>query len=207
MKALVILLGTACIASAAFGAGYKKNKDAKSKNGFKPKQVNASIFNAGITTPLGGINGTPHLGVEIGFSTPLKANAKKLNLNVGADLGFFNQKDLQNGYYLKPNISYSFPIYKGFYLQPKLGAGFMLSNTLNQEFSRETSGAYSASSNWHPQFLGTFGVQAGLPVYKSKQQTYEAFVRYEFGAQTPFSAISALLPMSLWHLGINVKGE
>jgi hypothetical protein len=213
MKAVVTTLCGIIIfgsAQATFTNGNVKKTKAKAetkKKKFTKVQKSISLFNAGITLPPKVFNGTPHLGVEVGFSVPLKKKIAKLGINYGADAGFFNQSNLQNGLYVKPNIALTIPVYKSFNLQPRVGAGLLFATNLNKEFKQEANGQYAMIGNTRTQFLGTAGLQANMNVYATKQLQYQAFVRYEFAAQTPFSAISSLLPMAMLHLGVSVKGK
>jgi hypothetical protein len=164
-----------------------------------------SIGNAAISMPPALLNGTFHPMVEVGFTKPFRKNATKQRLTVGADAGYFNQKGLQSGFYLKPNIALNIPVYKSFSIAPKLGAGLLLTKNANEEFKLQTNGTYKQIGNVNPQFMATLGVQPTLTVMNSNKYKYSVFMSYEFAAQTPFSAISSLLPMTMVRLGLKVQ--
>ena len=164
-----------------------------------------SVGNAAISTPPALLNGVFHPLVEVGFTKPFRKNAGKQRLTIGVDAGFFAQKGLQNGFYLKPNVNLNIPIYKSFTITPKLGAGILFTKNSNSEFELQTNGTYLKKSPINPQFLGTIGVQPSVNLLNTKKYKYSVFMSYEFAAQTPFSAISSLLPMTMIRLGLKVQ--
>jgi hypothetical protein len=208
MKSLFILL-LSFITVTAFAFNTKKVASKKKaltyKSIFNNKTIyNFSINNAAISMPTKVFNGIMHPGVEVGFSVPLK-NAKP-KLTVGADAGYYRQQGLQSAFYIKPNIAYKIPITKKLSITPKLGAGMVIMHNQNAEFKFE-SGIYTSVNRNIPQFMGSVGVQPSYNFYNSKTYKYNVFVRYEFAAQTPFSAISSILPITMLHLGITIQGS
>ncbi len=180
-----------------------------SKSRIKSKLAPCTLFfsfgNAAISMPPAGLNGTFHPMFEFGLSKPFRKNSARQRLSVGVDAGMFAQKGLQNGVYIKPNMAVNIPIYRSFTISPKLGAGLLLTKNANDEFKAQTDGSFKKMSPLHPQFMGTLGVQPSLTVYNGKKYKYNVFMSYEFAAQTPFSAISSLLPMTMVRLGLKVQ--
>jgi hypothetical protein len=211
MKTLLSFSFLLLLSIAAFGIGKvpKAQKvGAKKQTKALPKKTTFQfgLLNSAISTNKV-INGTPHLGVEVGFSVPLNKNAKKQRFTVGADAGYFFQKGLQSGAYIKPNIAYTIPVAKGVTLQPRIGLGYMLTTNSNNEFKLGTNGEYSKISPYNSQMLASVGVQPNFSIYNSKQYRYNAYLRYEFGMQTPFSTISTLLPMTMMHIGLKIENQ
>jgi hypothetical protein len=214
MRSLSILL-LICVSCTVFAQNKKaktvKNSNSAASSSSKLRSKLAattkylSIGNAAISMPTLGFNGTAHPLVEVGFTKPFKKNSAKQRLTVGADAGYFFQSGLQSGLYLKPNLNFNFPIYKAFSIHSKIGAGLLLANNYNSEFALQSNGLYKNTSSLHPQFLGTIGLQPTLNVYNTKKYKYNVFMSYEFAAQTPFSAISSLLPMTMIRLGLKVQ--
>jgi hypothetical protein len=215
MKSLLTILAISILSATAYGFG---NNNIKLKKGAKktiikrkslPKNAALSfgVFNAGITMPTKILNGTPHVGVEIGYSVPIKKDAKKQRLTVGADGGYFFQKGLQSATYIKPNIALKVPISKKVNVQARVGAGVMLTKNQNNEFAQNENGVYQKVSPYNTQFMGSVGIQPNFNVYNSKHFKYDAYVRYEFAMQTPFSAISSLLPITMFNLGVKVENK
>jgi hypothetical protein len=204
MKTLLTLIALTLITSTSFGIIKKKRAGKKAMP--KSTSYHVGFQNVAISMPSKVLNGMPHFGVEVGFSVPLKKNAKKQRFTVGADGGYFFQKGLQSGTYVKPNIAYSFPITKKISLQTRIGAGLLVTNNLNKEFKQNESGVYKKVSPLNPQAMLSLAIQPNVNVYNSKKYRYDAYLRYEFAAQTPFSAISTLLPLTMLQLGITIKG-
>jgi hypothetical protein len=204
MKTLLTLIALTLITSTSFGIIKKKRTGKK----VMPKSTayHVGFQNVAITMPTKVLNGAPHFGVEVGFSVPLKKNAKKQRFSVGADGGYFFQKNLQSGTYIKPNIAYNFPITKRISVKSRIGAGLLVTNNLNKEFKQNESGVYQKVNSLNPQAMISLGVQPNVNIYNSKKYRYDAYLRYEFAAQTPFSAISALLPLTMVQLGITIQG-
>lgn len=184
----------------------KTSFSSKLKSGLATSTKLVSVGNAAISIPPAFTNGTFHPLVEVGFTKPFKKSSAKQRLTVGTDVGLFAQQGLQSGLYIKPNISYNLPIYKSFSIAPKLGAGALFTKNANQEFKyNEADGTFKQLGSVNPQFFGTIGLQPSVNVYNSKSYKYNVFMSYEFGAQTPFSAISSLLPMTMIRLGLKVQ--
>jgi hypothetical protein len=207
MKIFLTILASVLITTASFGFVKNATKKASKKVFSKNTTYHIGLLNSAITMPTKILNGTPHLGVEVGFSAPLKKDAKKQRFNIGADAGYFYQKGLQSVTYLKPNIAYNIAITKKINIQPRISAGAMLTNNLNNEFKANADGVYQKTSPLNLQAFGSIGVQPNVNVYNSKHFTYDAYLRYEFGMQGPFSAISAVLPLTMFHLGVNIKND
>jgi hypothetical protein len=204
MKTLLTFIAFTFITSTAFGIIKTKKKLKKVLPASTAYHI--GVQNVAISLPTKLINGTPHIGVEVGFSVPLKKNAKKQRFTVGADGGYFFQRGLQSGTYVKPNIAYSFPITKKLNVQTRLGAGLLVTNNLNKEFKQNEAGTYKKVGSLNPQAMLSFGVQPTYNVYNSKKYQYNTYLRYEFAAQTPFSAIASLLPLTMFQLGVTIQG-
>jgi hypothetical protein len=204
MKTLLTLIAFTLLTTTSYGIIKKKKAGKK----FMPASTayHVGVQNVAISMPPKLFNGSPHVGVEVGFSVPLKKNAKKQRFTVGADGGYFFQKGLQTGTYVKPNIAYSFPITKRLSVQTRLGAGLLLTNNLNKEFKQNETGEYKKVSPINGQAMMSFGVQPTYTVYNTKKYRYNAYLRYEFAAQTPFSAIASLLPLTMLQLGVTIQG-
>ncbi len=208
-----ILFSIALIASATLAFGIGKNtstvkKAATSKVGFtKGMSAHIGLMNAAITMPTKVLNGTPHYGVEIGFSAPLKKDAKKQRLCVGADAGYFYQNGLQSGTYVKPKLSYKIPVTKKINIEPRIGVGGMVTKNLNNEFKRNNGGDYVCVSPYNTQAMVSVGVQPNIKVFNGKKYNYDAYIRYEFAAQTPFATISSILPITMMQLGMKVSSS
>jgi hypothetical protein len=204
MKTLLTLIALVLISSTSFG--IIKTKRSKKRTMPKTTAYHIGVQNVAIGMPPRVLNGTPHIGVEVGFSVPLKKNAKKQRFTVGADGGYFFQRGLQSGTYIKPNLAYSFPITKKLSVQTRLGAGLLVTNNLNKEFKQNEGGVYKKVSPLNAQAMFSFGVQPTYTIYNAKKYNYKAYVRYEFAAQTPFSAIASLLPLTMLQLGVTIQG-
>jgi hypothetical protein len=202
-----------CFGVTVSGFALKKNNTStKSSTTKKTFISNAAyhvgIMNAGITMPTRILNGTPHFGVEVGFSAPIKKDAAKPRFQVGADLGFIHQGGLQTGTYVKPNVSYKQPISKKINVQARVGVGAMVTKNLNNEFTiHPTTFEASKTSPYALQALPSIGIQPNFAIASGKKYNYEAYLRYEFAAQTPFSVISNILPITMMQMGVKVKSN
>ncbi len=206
MRLLTAILFS-CICAISFAQNQKvlPKKSPKSNLPLNASSIQLSIGNAAISMPPVSINGTFHPTAEVGFTKPFKKNSAKQRLSVGTDIGYFNQQHLQSGVYLKPNIQVKIPVFKSFSLVPKLGAGLLVTKNANKEFAIQPNGTYKNMGKLNSQFLGTLGLQPTVNVYNSNTYKYNVFMSYEFAAQTPFSAISSLLPITMMRLGLKVQ--
>jgi hypothetical protein len=202
MKSLLSIVAFVVISTTVFG--INRNPEGRKKL-LKINSYHIGVQNVAISMPNRVFNGTPHFGAEVGFSVPLKKAAKKQRLSVGADGGYFFQKGLQSGTYVKPNIAYHIPVTKKISVQTKLGTGLLVTKNLNNEFARDAAGKYNKVGPYNPQAMVSIGVQPMVNVYNSKKYRYDAYVRYEFAAQTPFSAISKMLPLTMLQFGIKIN--
>jgi hypothetical protein len=202
MKNLLLLFAFAVTSTAVFGINRNPNSTKKLS---KINSYHIGLQNVAITMPTKVLNGMPHIGVEVGFSVPLKKDAKKQRFTVGSDAGYFFQKGLQSGTYLKPNIAYHIPVTKKISVQTKVGTGLLVTKNLNNEFARNELGEYKKVSPYNAQAMISIGVQPNINVYNTKKYKCDAFVKYEFAAQTPFSAISKILPLTMLQFGIKIN--
>jgi hypothetical protein len=210
MRNILFLAFMLCTVS-AFAAFQKKGKNKKActtvcKYFNKKTKYNFSLNSAAISSPTKPFNGLFHPGIEIGFQKPVFNKKISSKLTYGADAGYYRQQGLQSALYFKPNLNYTFAITKKFSITPRLGAGLVIIHNQNSEFKTQTDGTYKKVGRNIPQFMGSIGVQPNYNVYNSKTYSYNVFMRYEFAAQTPFSAISSILPITMLHLGLSVQG-
>jgi hypothetical protein len=202
MKSLLSIIALVVISTAVFGINRNPNRTKKLP---KITSYQVGLQNVAITMPNKIFNGMPHIGVEVGFSVPLKKDAKKQRFTVGADGGYFFQKGLQTGTYVKPNIAYHIPITKKVSVQTRVGTGLLITKNLNKEFAQDAAGKYQKVGPYNAQAMLSIGVQPTVNVFNSKKFKYDAYVRYEFAAQIPFSAISKLLPLTMLQFGVKIN--
>jgi hypothetical protein len=212
MKSLylhIILVATMALLTlstqAAFRPGGSKASGKPKGSIFKKAVKSIGFLNSAVSMPTTPVNGRWHGGVQIGYKTPIRQ--KKTTLYAGAELGVFYQKSLQTATYLKPTLSCNIPIAKKLSIEPVLGVGLLTSYKYNPEFTLQANGTYSTAARLVPQFMGSFGVQPSYQIYTTTKYNCNVYMRYEFAAQTPFSAISSLLPLTMMHLGISISGK
>jgi hypothetical protein len=210
MRQLLLLAFMLCTIS-TFAAFQKKGKAKKScttvsKIFNKKTKYNFSLNSAAISMPTKTFNGLFHPGIEVGFQKPVFKNKMNTKLTFGADAGYYRQQGLQSALYFKPNLTYNFAITKKLSIAPRLGAGLVIMHNQNSEFKMKTDGTYAKVGRNIPQFMGSIGVQPSYNIGNLKGYNYNVFMRYEFAAQTPFSAISSILPITMLHLGLSVQG-
>jgi hypothetical protein len=184
----------------AFAFYVKKEKKASKR----PVSFNASVKNFAIAMPPAFKNGSWHPGVEVGFNVPIKKDSKKKRLTVGANAGYFAQSNLQRSVYLQPKIEYKINVTKNLSISPNIATGLQLVRNTNSEFTFASNNTFTKNSPYRAQFLGSLGVAPEFKIGSDKRFDYSVFVNYQFAAQTPFSALSSLLPMSVASVGIRI---
>ncbi len=198
MKGFLVIL-TLVITTNSFGFIVKK--DSKIKSGSK-RNISYDIAFKNFAMPF------PLLikseGVEVGFNIPIKKSIKKQRLNIGANAGFFTQKNLQNNFYLQPKIEYKQPVYKGVSISANFGAGAQFVSNSNKEFGFKGRNSLEKLLNIQTQFLGAIGIAPEIKLGNDKHFEYAAFVSYQFGTQIANTTGGSLLPMSLTGIGIRV---
>lgn len=198
MKSLLTIIAFTACSYMAFGIGTNPSNKGKAKKTVVTKAVKKHAAKQA-SCHMGLINTTnakPRFGIEVGFSAPLLKDAKKPRFTVGADAGYFFSNTSNAKVYVKPNIGYTVPLTSRINVQTKMGAGVMVNNA-----NTETN------NNASTQPMLSFSVQPNVNVYNSKKYRYDAYLRYEFAAQSPYNTFSNLIPLTMLQFGVNIQGS
>lgn len=167
--------------------------------------VELSFFNNGTFMPgkgrLGVWSPTFHPGFSLGTRFYYRQKEKS-QLFQTVKLGYFYHRHAQHGIQLYTELGYRYQFTPAWYLEPKLGAGYLLSIPAMQMFEFK-DGAYQQKP-----FKGRHQLMAGLNLsigYSFRQKTklpLDAFLGYQFWVQSPFvNKYVPVLPNNSVHIG------
>lgn len=167
--------------------------------------VELSFFNNGTFMPGKGILGvwspTFHPGLSLGTRF-YYTRKEKTQWFQSAKLGYFYHRHAQHGLQLYTELGYRYKFTSAWYVEPKLGAGYLLSIPAMQLFEFK-DGAYQQKP-----FKGRHQLMAGLNIslgYSFQQKTklpLEVFLGYQFWVQSPFvNKYVPVLPNNSVHIG------
>lgn len=202
----VILKLLLCIISLTpLHAISKEQKSCKFNRYIKESEVRLAVLNAGIGMPPHFLNGRLQPGVQLGLQHPFRQRHKKCFGDYTLWAGYFAQRSLQRSSFIKPGLGYSVPVYKHIMLRPAFHLALMSVRATNDEFKRNDQGIYEQVSRCRFQIMPGFGAETSMPLAHRNKFQYAFTFGYELGFQLPFSQISSVLPMNIFHAGIKIN--
>lgn len=190
-----------------YGIGFGQSLDHKPFPKLYQIPLEISFSNNGTFVPGGGALGvwsrTFHPGVSLGTRFYYKSKPQKSQLFQTAKLGYFYHRHAQHGIQLYSELGYRKYIGKSFYVEPRLGLGYLLSIPDLQIFTFKNGVYEEKKSKARSQFMGGLTVAAGYDFqHLNKRLPMDAFLGYQFWVQSPFvNKYVPILPNNSVHIG------
>lgn len=186
MKALlfsILMLGTSAMANAR----SLEPKDVTLK--VKQKAYEISFFNNGTFMPgkgkLGIWSSPFHPGIALGKHFQWKQGGK-YRLFQTAKLGYFYHQNAQHGIQAYTELAYRYKFFPDWYVEPKLGVGYLLSIPAMQTFEFKNGVYEKQPFKGRNQLMGGLTLNVGYSLQHQFKLPLDAFVGYQFWVQSPF---------------------
>lgn len=178
---------------------------AQSAPGKKILPVELSLFNNGTFMPGKGTLGiwspTLHPGLSAGTRFYYKQKDRS-ELFQTAKLGYFYHRHAQYGVQLYTELGYRYKFKPGWYVEPRLGVGYLLSIPAIQVFEFKEGAYQKQAFKGRHQFMGGLAVYAGYSFQQNNKLPLDLFLGYQFWIQSPFvNKYVPVLPNNSVHLG------
>lgn len=171
----------------------------------RPVPVELSFFNNGTFMPgkgrLGVWSPTFHPGLSLGTRFYYRQK-EKAQLFQAIKLGYFYHRHAQHGVQLYTELGYRYQVTPAWYLEPKLGAGYLLSIPAMQLFELKDGTYQQKSFKGRHQFMGGLNISIGYSFRQKMKIPLDAFIGYQFWVQSPFvNKYVPVLPNNSVHIG------
>ncbi|RYD99673.1 MAG: hypothetical protein EOP54_03065 [Sphingobacteriales bacterium] len=167
--------------------------------------IELSFFNNGTFMPgkgvLGVLSPTFHPGLSLGTRCYYTQKDKSQWFQT-AKVGYFYHRHAQHGIQLYTELGYRYTFTPAWYIEPKLGAGYLLSIPAMQLFEFKDGAYQHKSFKGRHQFMGGLNISLGYSFQKSSKLPLDVFIGYQFWIQSPFvNKYVPVLPNNSVHIG------
>lgn len=167
--------------------------------------VELSCFNNGTFMPGKGALGiwspTLHPGLSLGTRFYYRAKEKS-QLFQTAKLGYFYHRHAQHGIQLYTELGYRYKFSPAWYVEPKLGLGYLLSIPAMQVFAFKDGAYQKQAFKGRHQFMGGLDLSLGYSFQQRAKIPLDIFLGYQFWVQSPFvNKYVPVLPNNSVHIG------
>lgn len=171
----------------------------------RPTPVELSFFNNGTFMPGKGILGiwspTFHPGLSLGTRF-YYSQKEKSQWFQAVKLGYFYHRHAQHGIQLYTESGYRYQFTPAWYLEPKLGAGYLLSIPAMQLFEFKDGAYRQKNFKGRHQLMAGLNLSLGYSFQKKMKLPLDAFLGYQFWVQSPFvNKYVPVLPNNSVHIG------
>lgn len=171
----------------------------------RPTPVELSFFNNGTFMPGKGILGvwspTFHPGLSLGTRF-YYTQKEKSQWFQAAKLGYFYHRHAQHGVQLYTELGYRYKFTPAWYVEPKLGAGYLLSIPAMQLFEFKDGTYQQKTFKGRHQFMAGLNLSLGYSFRQKTELPLDVFFGYQFWVQSPFvNKYVPVLPNNSVHLG------
>lgn len=173
----------------------------------KPREVSVSIMNNAIAMPFSGHAGifhTPvHPGLSVGYGKRINSNEKhRLFLNVR--MAYIYQQRVQHIVQLFSELNYRPRLYGDFFLNTRLGFGYVHSFSDLEQFKLNDDGEYEvAGRGGRPALFSAFAIGFAYDLEAALKWRVTPFFDYQLWFQSPFvRSYVPVLPNAALHIGV-----
>lgn len=172
---------------------------------FKNPPIILSFYSHSIGTPLRDFIKTPlNFGLAIGTEFTYKQKKIK-SLHQKVELGWYNHKNLQKGFWIKTDLVSRYRTKSGWYGETQGSLGYIQDFNALETFELREGQYQKIEKASKGHFLGGFGFGGGYETAVNDKYVVAPFVRYEGLLQFPYSKLTAVLPHTLFHVGTRVQ--